>query len=53
MLFYNLFYFTVSLIAIVCSFFRDNRKLFLVLIGSLMILILTFRGINVGSDTIT
>lgn len=53
MLFYNLFYFTVPLIAIVCSFFRDNRKLFLVLIGSLMILILTFRGINVGSDTIT
>lgn len=53
MLFYNLFYFSIPLIAIICSFFRDNRKIFLVLVGSLMTLILAFRGISVGSDTIT
>lgn len=53
MLFYNLLYFTIPLIDAVCSFFKDNKKLFLIIIGILMILVLTFRGINVGSDTIT
>lgn len=53
MLIYNLLYFLIPIISVISSLFRQNKKIFLLIIGSIMVCLLAFRGINVGSDTIT
>lgn len=53
MLLYNLFYLSLPLLYVICQLLKKGRKYFLFIIGCLMILLLTFRGITVGSDTIT
>lgn len=53
MLIYNLLYFSIPIISAISMLFKQSKKIFLFITGCIMIGLLTFRGINVGSDTIT